>query len=366
VPANSEAHSIGFDLDPTVGQFRARMIVAADLAPSGVVAPGAVAGLVTSPVRGPLSGVTVSVTGAPAPGTTAGDGSYTVPNVPPGTRSVSLSGLPAGCTAPAAQTVSVASGATATANFSVDCTGLPGTISGVVTRSNDGSALSGVTVTATGGATDATDAAGAYSISGAAAGNGSLVVTGQPAECSASSTPYTLPSGGSIVVNIVVTCGAPPQPGYQYTATFSALAGNQVALDLRIDMRTFNRADITDITTAGPNGGTGDPLTGAQLSFTYDQSKLTFASFEATSAPFITAGPTVNGGTPGSVSVLAGNTTLQTGNVGIVRIIFDRVAGSTGSVATVTNLIAASSRSGTTTINIRPNVVVNEGTFVLP
>ena len=37
--------------------------------------------------------------------------------------------------------------------------------------------------------------------------------------------------------------GPDPDPGYQYRATWSSLGGNQYALDLRIDMRTFNRPE---------------------------------------------------------------------------------------------------------------------------
>ena len=62
-PATSEARSIGFDIDPTVGQFRARMILAADLAPAAPVTPATVSGSITSPARGPLEGVVVNVQG---------------------------------------------------------------------------------------------------------------------------------------------------------------------------------------------------------------------------------------------------------------------------------------------------------------
>ncbi len=361
-PATSSVRRIGFDIDPTVGQFRARMVVAADLAPAGAVLPGTINGTVTSPARGALSGVTVVVSGG-STGTTSATGTYSITTVAPGTRTVSLSTLPAGCTAPAAQSIGVASGSTNTVNFSVDCTGLPGTISGIVTRSNDGSPLANVTVAASGGSSTTTSATGAYTLTGVAAGAGSLTVTGAPAECTPAPEAYSLSSGGSITENIVVTCAAPPQPGYQYNTTWVDLGGGQVAVDLRIDMRTFNRADIADVTN---NGSTGDPLTGAQLSFTYDATKLTFVEGIGTTAPNITAAPTVNGGTPGTVSVLNGATTLRTGNVGIVRVVFQRVAGATGLVGTTTTITAASSRTGTTTLNILANVINTEGTYILP
>jgi hypothetical protein len=361
-PATSSVRTIGFDIDPTVGQFRARMVVAADLAPAGAVLPGTIQGSVTSPARGALSGVTVVVSGG-STGTTDAAGAYSITTVAPGTRTVSLSTLPAGCTAPAAQSVGVGSGSTNTVNFTVDCTGLPGSIAGIVTRSNDGSPLANVTVAASGGSSTTTDAAGAYSLTGVAAGAGTLTITGAPAECTPAPEAYSLSSGASITENIVVTCAAPPQPGYQYNTTWVDLGGGQVAVDLRIDMRTFNRADIVDVTN---NGFTGDPLTGAQLSFTYDATKLTFVEGIGTSAPNITAAPTVNGSVAGTVSVLNGATTLRTGNVGIVRVVFDRVPGATGVVGTTTTITAASSRTGTTTLNIIANVINTEGTYILP
>ena len=361
-PATSSVRSVGFDLDPTVGQFRARMVVAADLAAAGVVAPGTIEGTVQSPARGPLSGVSVDISGG-FQGSTSGTGTYSVATVAPGTRTVSLSNLPSGCTAPAAQTVGVGSGSTNTVNFSVNCTGLPGSISGVVRRSNDNSLLTGVTVTATGGASDLTDAAGAYSLSGVPAGSGTLTVTGAPAECSASTTPFSLASAGSIVVDITVTCTAPAVPMYQYSSTWSDLGGGLIALDVRVDMRTLDRADIPNVTTSGV---TGDPLTGVQMSVSYDATKLTFNSSEAPASPFVSGDPTSNGSTAGIVSVLAGGTTLRTGNMGVVRILFNRVAGSTGSVSTVTNLIAASSRAGAVDVDIRTSINVTEGTFILP
>ena len=191
-PATSEARSIGFDLDPTVGQFRARMILAADLAPSAPVTPATIAGSVTSPARGPLNGVVVNVQGGFSDASDA-TGAYSIGGVAPGTRSVTLSALPGGCTAPAARSIAFASGGSYTENFSVDCSGLPGTISGVVRRSNDNSVLAGVTVVASAGGSDATDAGGAYSIVGAAAGSGTLSVTGAPSECSPISEPYSPP-----------------------------------------------------------------------------------------------------------------------------------------------------------------------------
>lgn len=361
-PSTSSVRTIGFDIDPTVGQFRARMVVAADLAPAGTIAPATVSGAVTSPVRGALDGVVVNVSGGFSDATDA-TGAFEVTGVAPGTRTVSLSNLPAGCTAPASQSVGVAAGGSYTVNFSVACTGLPGSISGTVTRSNNGAALAGVTVTA-GGVTAVTDAAGAYSLAAVPAGAGSLVVTGAPAECSPFSQAFTLGSGASLTQNLTVTCTAAPTPGYTYNTTWVNLGSGQVALDLRIDMTTFNRADITDVTTSGV---TGDPLTGAQLTFSYDATRLEFVEGLGTAAPNITAAPTVNGATAGVVNILNGSTVLRTGNVGIARIVFNVRAGASGAtVTTTTTLQAVASRTGGVTTDILANVNITESSFVLP
>jgi hypothetical protein len=362
----SSVRTVGFDIDATVGQFRARMIVAADLAAAGVVAPGTVAGTVTSAVRGPLSGVTVTSSSGQTAVTDAA-GAYSLAAVNPGSRTITLSNLPAGCTAPAAQTVSVTSGGTATANFAVTCTGLPGTIAGTITSDNAGELLPNVTVTASTGGSAVTNATGGYSITGAGPGAGTITLSGLPSGCVAPATSYTLASGGSITTDIVVDCPVPPTPGYQYNTTWVNLPGGEVAVDIRIDMRTFNRADIADVTTSGV---TGDPIVGAQITVAYDATKLVFNRGDDPIAnPRITAAPVINGSVAGQVQVLSGATGNGiTGNVGVVRLVFTRAAGGTTgtSVGTTTTLQVISSRNAGATVNILPNVVNTEGTFILP
>jgi hypothetical protein len=360
-PSTSSVRTVGFDIDPTVGQFRARMVVAADLAAAGVIAPATISGTVTSPVRGPLDGVVVNVSGGFSDASDA-TGAYEVTGVAPGTRTITLSNLPAGCTAPASQSVGVGAGATIPLSFVVTCTGLPGSISGIVTRSNDGSPLVGVTVTA-GGVSAVTSATGAYSLAAVPAGAGSLVVTGAPTECSPFSQAYTLLSSGTLSQDLTVTCTAAPVPAYTYNTTWVNLGGGQVAVDLRIDMRTRNDPTIDDVTTSGV---TGDPLTGAQLTFTYDGARLEFVEGLGTSAPNVTAAPTVNGATNGVVNILNGTTVLRTGNVGVARIVFNVRAGATGTVTTTTTLQAVASRTGGATRDILANTVITESSFVLP
>ncbi len=184
---------------------------------------GTVSGVVSSPTRGALSGVTVSVAGGGS-ATTNSTGAFTIAGVAVGTRSLSLSALPAGCTAPAAQSVTVTANATVTANFTVVCAteGAPvGTLRGRVTRSGGGAGISGaqVTVQPTGGATLApvtTSADGSYVVNnvpigtGTGAGAGTVALVEVPTGCTLpSSLPYTgLASGGSVTVDVSVTCQA--------------------------------------------------------------------------------------------------------------------------------------------------------------
>ena len=362
----SSVRTIGFDIDATVGQFRTRMIVAADLAAAGAVAPGTVSGVVSSAVRGLLSGVTVTASSGQT-ATTSATGAYSLAAVNPGSRTVTLSNLPAGCTAPAAQTISVTSGANTVANFTVVCTGLPGVISGTITSDNAGQLLPGVTVTASTGGSAVTSATGAYSIAAAGPGAGTLALSGLPAGCVAPSASYTLASGGTATANVIVDCPVPPTPGYQYNTTWVNLPGGEIAVDIRIDMRTFNRPDIADVTTTGV---TGDPIVGAQITVAYDVTKLTFNRGDDPIAnPRITAAPVLNSSVPGVVQVLSGATGAGiTGNVGVVRLVFNRAAGGTTgtSVGTTTNLQVISSRNAGVVVNILPNVVNAEAAFILP
>lgn len=367
----STRQTVGFDIDASVAQFRTRMIVAADLAPAAAVAPGTIAGTVSSPSRGPLTGVTVTVSSGQT-GTTSATGTYSIAAVNAGSRTVTLSNLPSGCTAPAALTVSVASGATTTADFAtVVCTGLPGTITGTIISNQGNTPIAGATVSASNGGgtpvTAVTSATGTYSLAGVASGAGTLTITTLPTGCTASSPAYALPSGGTTNVNVTASCPVVVGPGYQYNTTWVNLPGGELALDVRIDMRAFNRADITDITTSGV---TGDPLTGAELSIAYDATKLVFArGDDPIATPRITAAPVVNGATAGIVNVLSGATGAGfTGNVGVVRIVFTRAAGGTtgSTVTSTTNIIDATSRTGGATLSIRTNVVNVEAPFVLP
>ncbi|MBC7843742.1 MAG: carboxypeptidase regulatory-like domain-containing protein [Gemmatimonadaceae bacterium] len=365
----STRQTIGFDIDASVAQFRTRMIVAADLAPAAAVPPGTIAGTVSSPSRGPLSGVTVTVSSGETAVTSA-TGTYSIGAVNAGSRTVTLSNLPSGCTAPSPLTVSVASGATATASFTaVVCTGLPGTISGTVISNQGSTPIAGATVSASNGGgtpvTAVTSATGTYTLANVASGAGTLTITALPTGCTAASPAYTLPSGGATTVNVTASCPVVVGPGFQYNTTWEVISPTQVAVTLRIDMRTFNRPDIIDY--ADPvNGVTSDPLTGAGLTVLYDNTKLTYVARTIPSGSAFTSNATINASVPGTLTIIAGGSDLISGNVGITRIIFNRVAGATGSVGTTTTISSAASRTGSTTVNITSSVVNVETPFTLP
>jgi Carboxypeptidase regulatory-like domain len=362
--------TVGFDIDASVAQFRTRMIVAADLAPAAAVAPGSIAGTVSSPVRGNLSGVTVTVSSGQT-GTTAVNGSFTIADVNAGSRTVTLSNLPAGCTAPAPQTVTVASGAATTVNFAaVVCTGLPGTISGTVLSNQGNTPIAGATVSASNGGgtpvTAVTSATGTYTLANVAAGTGTLTLTTLPAGCTATSPAYTLTSGGTSTVDVTASCPVVVGPGYQYNTTWSNVAGGLVALDIRIDMRTLNRGDIADVTTLGV---TGDPITAAQLVIVWDAAKLTYASDDNIPNPRLSGAATINSSVPGQVTLLNAATGAGiTGNVYVARLLFSRASGGTtgATVGTTTTIQVVSSRNAGAPVDIKPNVVNVEGTYVLP
>ena len=119
--ATTPPRQVGFDLDPSVRQFRVYIVVAADIRerplPAGT---GALVGTVTSPDLGPLPGVQVSAGGQTA--TTGSTGLYTISGLAPGAVTVTVSVLPAGCTAPAPVNETIVAGQVTVVSPSVDCT----------------------------------------------------------------------------------------------------------------------------------------------------------------------------------------------------------------------------------------------------
>ena len=364
----SASRKVGFDIEPTVANFSAKIIVAADLRNGTASTPGTVGGTVSSPQRGALGGVTVNVSGG-FTGTTSGTGSYSIPNVAIGGHTVTLSGLPAGCTDPGSNTAVVSSGQVSTVNFTVQCSVASGSVSGTITRSGTGTQLlDGTVITATPAAAgtspaSTTLAAGAltYTIngvqigSGTGAGNGSVALTNLPAGCTSAAGSYTgLVLGGSATVNFTVSCAAPAAL-YQYRATWGAISGGQVTLSLSFDPSTLNDPLV--------NGTALDDFNSFQATIAYSATRLQFVSC-ANAAGSAFQNINANGATAGSINLLnflngPGSTTQQT--VGVCT--FNVLAGAATSVTTATSLVAISSFNGD---NLIPNTQKTEGTLTIP
>jgi len=367
--ATTTSRTIGFDLDPTVANFSAKIIVAADLQNSGPAPTGTISGSVTSPQRGALSGVTVTANVGGFTGTTSGTGAYTIPNVTTGSKTVSLSGLPTGCTDPGSQVIIVNPSATTTLNFTVTCTAPSGTVNGTISRTGTASpSLDGTVVTATPAAAGTSPASmtltgGAltYSIpavqigTGTGAGNGSVALSNLPAGCTTAAGTYTgLTLGGTQTVNFTVNC-VPPPAFYQYNAVWGTIAGGSVTLTLSFDPSTLNDPAI--------NGTGADDFNTLQASFTYSPTRLTFSSC-ANGAGSTFAGITASSPTAGTVNFLnfktgAGSTTAQV----VAVCTFTVGAGSATTTTTNTTLQVISSFNGD---NLIPNTQKHEGTLTIP
>lgn len=358
--STSEAQRVGFDIDPTVGNFRARLIVAADLQNSGPALTGTIAGTVSSPQRGPLDGVTVSA-GAFSDGTDA-TGAYSIASVPTGPRSVTLSALPAGCTNPGAQATTVSAGATSTVNFTVVCTAFVGTVAGTVTSSlGGGIAGVSVVVTPTGGSAQpagTTSGVGAYSVPGVpvGAGTGSLALGNLPAGCTnPGPQAYAgLTNGGTATVDVTVAC-TPPPAGYAYSATWGPV-GTTVTLTMSINMSTFNDPAI--------NGAGPDDILSFQGAITYPSARLQFASCANVAGSGLSS-VTINSSVAGTLQV--GNFTTSPplfGAQGIAACTFNVIAGAPVTFTTATTLTEVLFSTGDP-YNLA-NIIRTEGTITLP
>ncbi|HEU4994632.1 MAG TPA: hypothetical protein VFT29_07420 [Gemmatimonadaceae bacterium] len=362
--ATSASRVVGFDVDPTVGQFRARMIVAADLM-AATPPVGDLTGTVNSPQRGNLSGVQVSVSGTATPASTNGSGVYSFTGLPIGPKTVSIvaASLPAGCTAPASQNTSIVGSSSVTVNFSVTCTVPSGTVQGTVSSSLGG-ALANVTatVTPTGLAAQPgvlTNAAGLYVRSGVPVGTGagSIALSGLPANCTnPGAQPYSgLADGGTVTVNITVSCTAPPQ-NYQWTYSIVSTSGTQVTVDAQIDMSGFNDPTI--------NGAGPDDIGSATFTINYNSTQLSFVSAAAVPGSGFNV-VTANGATAGQIAAVSqpSDGVGRTGIVPLIRIVFNRVGSGPNAVTTtaLTDIVDA-----TASHNLVPKIQVTEASIPRP
>ena len=347
--STTAANKVGFDLDPTVGQFTATLIVAADLQNSGPAPTGTIAGTVSSPQLGTLNGVVVTATAGVSslPGTTAGAGAYSIASVPTGPASVAItSGLPAGCTNPGSQSTTVTNGGTSTVNFTVVCPVPSGTVGGTI--SFTGFTPSGITgisvvVTPTGGSAQAAvnpSAAGVYSRSGVPVGTGAgaVALSNLPSGCTAppAGSYSGLTNGGTATVNFSVACVAPPA-GYNLNAAFNT-TGASTVLTYNIDMSTFNDPAV--------NGAAADDISVLQGSFTFNTARLTLVAGSCGKANGTQGldNVTFGTGTPGQVNftIFTTGTTLLTGVQPVLSCSFNVIGSPISGAKTTTTLLVAS------------------------
>ncbi len=226
--------------------------------------PTTVAGRVSSPQAGSLAGVRVTLSPGGLNATTGSNGSYTISGVAAGTYSASLTNLPATCTAPAAQSVTVAAAPVTGVDFTVTCQAPQGTttVSGSVTSSTGG--VAGATVTLSPGVLSAvTGGTGAYTIGGVAPGTYSASVTNVPAACQIpASQSVTVASTAVTGLNFSLTCTAPPATG---TVTGSiTFASGSATPSLTAAVVTITPTGGTALTT-NPTAANGYTRTGVPV-----------------------------------------------------------------------------------------------------
>lgn len=285
--------------------------------------------------------------------TTAADGRYTVANVPvgagssAGTGSITLADLPIGCAAPSSQTYSgLTAGGTATKDIAVTCqTATTGTLTGTITRSTGGAAISGVqiTVTPTGAAAlpaVTTNAGGVYTVTSVPAGGGNITFGGLPTGCTnPGAQSYTgVVAGASVTRNVTVTCTAQAHT-YSLTPSWGAITtsgptGRQVTLTLAVNMGGApGRPDI--------NGANADSLAGLTFNIAYNGMSLDWLSrvgltpngeFDLNIVNEISPG-TANTQLVGAIASTSGQTVG--GSVPLIRLTFNIATGFSGAVTPV-------------------------------
>jgi hypothetical protein len=374
---------IGFVIEPTVAQFRARMIVAADLASATPATPATLSGVVSSPTSGPLAGVTVSVSGAAGTAVTDAAGAYSISGLNPGPKTVSITaGLTGGCTNPGGQAINPdGSGTPITINFSVSgCNSPVGTVNGQISFAAGSltPALTSavVTITPSAAGTSATTtnpgalAGGIASYSsaavqvgtGAGQGAGAVSIGTLPAGCSVqtASTGYT---GLTIATpatagGIVLNCVTPPS-AYNYTTSWQ-LAGSVATLTVRLDMGTRNDPAV--------NGASADDMGAfqANIAYTTGGGRLSGIACTAPAGAFDIG--LINTSVAGQITPGLVATTGKTGNVLLFTCTFNVGAGAAATVGTTTTGIVAGPDGTGDTIGqfAAADILVTDGTLNLP
>lgn len=369
----SAARQVGFLIDPTVSEFRVKVILAADLQAVTPPAPATVTGTITSNI-GAIGSVQVSLSGGSF-GVSGVSGVYSVSSVAPGVRAITLSNVPVGCAVPPLPPLTVIAGNTHTVNIALTCVIPTGAISGVITSSLGGG-IAGVTVSAvpTGASptpTTITLADGAFVLANvpASPSTGALAIANLPSNCTnPGPVSYTGLTVGGLVRDIVITCAAPPVT-YPLTATWGPITaggatGRQITLTFAIDMGSAPGSLAVD-------GANADSFAAIEFDVRYDGTGLNWISRALLSPAEFDLG------TVGDVNPFSLNTILRgaiasstgatrTGAFSLVRLSFGIAAGFQGTITPQVTVIGAlGSSSGL--VNIAASVVVvGPGSLVVP
>lgn len=338
IPAGSTTAGqlIGFEIDPTVANFSAKLIVAADVQNSGPAVTRTVTGSVTSN-NGAVTGGNVTI-GAASNAPSAGV--WSIANVGAGVQTVSYA-APAGCT-PLSQSQSITiTSASPTPvvvpAFTITCPTAVGTVSGSIAFQTGSitPSLATVTATLTPAAASAVSAAlasgGPYSSAavpvgtGAGAGNGTVSFSSLPAGCSfvgATTASWTgLTVGGTRTASAVtincITVITPYPLLFAWTGT-----GASRTLTVTIDMNAQN--------SALNNGAGADLIGGFQATLSYPTSRL--------SAPVC------------SSTTLTGTTNLST--AGQITWVLTNVPAGAGGLVTLATCNFTNTGTGPTAISL--------------
>jgi len=162
------------------------------------------------------SGYTVSLDNGAQTQAIGINSNVTFTNLAAGSHTVALTGVASNCTVSGGntQTVTVPSGGTGTASFSVSCTTPPGNLT--VSTSTAGSSLpSGYTVTVDGSQSQTIGVSGSVTFTNLSAGSHSVALKNVASNCtvtSANPQTATVPSGGTATTAFTVSCVRPPTP----------------------------------------------------------------------------------------------------------------------------------------------------------
>ena len=267
------------------------------LSGTAATATGAVQGFVKDQNGGAIAAASVSAsTGGTA--TTAADGSYTLSGVAAG--SVTLSASAAGF-ASASETVQVTSGATTSApDLVLAVASGPGAFHGKVTNQATGAALSGTTVSYSGGSTT-TDASGNYSFANVSAGTYSVTAT--HSGYLAKTSTVTVTAGTDTQFDIQLSTAG------QLTGTVKHSDGT-VAVGVSVEIRSGDLSTVITKTTnsSGVYGSGWIPIgnytvTASQSGYNDAQTTATVTTGATTTAALLTLTPSGGPTTlPGSIS----------------------------------------------------------------